>query len=453
MSPPGTYVLSITATSGSLTTTIPFPLTIADRVSLAFRRGDGGGFSETDDVYIQSGAPGTNYGAETKLFVDAKDCIKAYPGSVCKTLLKFPAIFGPAAGQIPTGSRIVNASLGLTVTNSGVTEDAYQITGTWSESAATWNTFSPPGLPGTRTPKITFLPTHVGRLSLNLTPIAQRWAGGQPNEGILLTSTNGDVVDYNSSESVRDRPSLIVQFVPPPSPLVLAYDMESLTQDGRMQDRSGNGNHGTMTGTTDIPGRVGRARHINTGERITAPEIPVTGLNFTVAAWFNWTANPSPYYGGIQGGGCCSWELRVRDDGRFAVVFYQAIQPDILTQVASRFAYNDGTWHHAAGVLRSGLAELYVDGALVAQDTTDPITSVRTSTLTEIGHVASDFVGEIDEVRVYSRALTAPEIASMIIGTTQVVQTPLESHSASVYDPISTPLVISTAPTAPRVRE
>src|SRR3989442_14977069 len=126
MSPPGTYDLSISATSGSQTRTVPFPLTIADRVTLAFRRGDGGGFSETDDAYIQSGAPGTNYGADTKLFVDAKDCIKTYPGSVCKTLLQFPAIFGPAPGQIPAGSRIVNASLELTVTNNGVTEDADQ---------------------------------------------------------------------------------------------------------------------------------------------------------------------------------------------------------------------------------------------------------------------------------------------------------------------------------------
>src|SRR2546426_8178638 len=97
-----------------------------------------------------------------------------------------------------------------------------------------------------------------------------------------------------------------------------------------------------------------------------------------------WTTNPSPYYSGIQGGGCCSWELRVRADGRFAVIFYQAIQPDTYTAASSCLAYNDGTWHHAAGVLRSGLAELYVDGVLVARDTTNPITSVRTSTLTEI---------------------------------------------------------------------
>src|SRR2546430_128742 len=208
-----------------------------------------------------------------------------------KTHLQFPSIFGPAPGQIPAGSRMVNASLELTVTNSGVTEDAYQITEAWSESAATWNSFTPPGLPGTRTPKITFSPIHVGRFSLNITPITQRWANGDANEGILLTSTNGDGVDYNASESVRDRPSLRTQFVPPPSPLALAYDMETLTPDGRMQDRSGSGNHGTIAGTTDVSGKVGRARHLNGSDRLTAPAIPVTGLNFTAAAWFNWTTN------------------------------------------------------------------------------------------------------------------------------------------------------------------
>src|SRR5439155_21761912 len=69
-----------------------------------------------------------------------------------------------------------------------------------------------------------------------------------------------------------------------------------------------------------------------------------------------------------------SWALRVRPEGTFQVVFYQAIRPDAVTDVASPLAYNNGDWHHAAGVLRNGLAELYVDGTLVAQDTTNPIT-------------------------------------------------------------------------------
>src|SRR5437667_8506559 len=170
-----------------------------------------------------------------------------------------------------------------------------------------------------------------------------------------------------------------------------------------MNDLSGHANHGTLSGTTDIAGKVGRARHFNAGDRITAPAISVPATDFTVAAWFRWTTNPSPYYSGIQGGGY-SWELRVRADGRVAVVFYQSVGPDILTEIASPLAYNDGDWHEAAGVLTNGLAKIYVDGMLVAQDTTNPIISVRTSAQTIVGHVASGSAGGLDEVFVFSRA-------------------------------------------------
>src|SRR5439155_18020425 len=145
--------------------------------------------------------------------------------------------------------------------------------------------------------------------------------------------------------------------------------MGTLTAGGWMKDLSGQGHHGMLAGTTDVGGKVGRARHFNPGDQITAPSISVLGTNFTVAGWFNWTTNPSPYYGGIHGGGN-SWELRVRADGRFEIVFYQAIGPDVVTFSTSPIASDDGVWHHAAGGLRKGLAELYVDGILVGQDTT-----------------------------------------------------------------------------------
>src|SRR2546422_3785515 len=98
-------------------------------------------------------------------------------------------------------------------------------------------------------------------------------------------------------------------------------------------------------------------------------------------------------------------------NGRFGATFYQSTT--VWTEIVSPLVYNDGEWHHAAAVLRSGLVELYVDGILVAQDTTNPITSVRTSTQTIVGQVASDFVGDIDEVVVFSRALSDGEIAGL----------------------------------------
>ena len=198
--------------------------------------------------------------------------------------------------------------------------------------------------------------------------------------------------------------------------------MQTLLSDGRMKDLSGHVHHGTITGTTDVAGKVGRARHFDgSGDRITAPAISVPATDFTVAAWFRWTTNPSPYYSGIHGGGT-SWELRVMADGRFGATFYQSIGPDVFTEIVSPLAYNDGDWHHAAAVLRNGLIELYVDGAVVAQDTTNPITSVRASTQTIIGQVASDFAGDIDEVFVFSRALTDAEIATLASGSTSSLQ-------------------------------
>src|SRR5207245_10178618 len=45
--------------------------------------------------------------------------------------------------------------------------------------------------------------------------------------------------------------------------LILSYNMEKLTADGRMEDLSGNGHHGTIVGTTAVSGKVGGARQFN----------------------------------------------------------------------------------------------------------------------------------------------------------------------------------------------
>src|SRR2546427_8461452 len=379
-SPRGTFNLVIGATNASLSRSVTVPLTIGDRVLSTFHRGDGGLFSETDDTYISSGAPNTNFGKELTLQVDGT-CDVA--GIVCKALVKFPLIVGPGDGQIPATSTIVSATLVLFIQNPGDPETLYQVTEPWTESGATWNNFATPGTPGNRGPEFQITPKPVNKfLSINITAIAQRWVNGDVNQGILLASTLGDGTLYNSSESNAGRPTLRVEFIPPPfdfslssSPSsgfasyrggsvsatvtalrtfgptrtvqysctnlpsgttctftppscnatctanlvfatssstpagtcsvslqatdgtitrtsgftlmvgdpVLAYDMETLTSDGKMKDLSGHGNHGTISGTTDVAGKVGQARHFNAGDRITAPAISVPATSFTVA--------------------------------------------------------------------------------------------------------------------------------------------------------------------------
>src|SRR5439155_26417642 len=78
---------------------------------------------------------------------------------------------------------------------------------------------------------------------------------------------------------------------PPAGGAVLAYDMETVLFDGRMKDLSGHVNHGTMTGTTDVAGKVGRARNFDgSGDRITAPAISVPATDFTEIGRASWRA-------------------------------------------------------------------------------------------------------------------------------------------------------------------
>src|SRR2546426_5309968 len=108
--------------------------------------------------------------------------------------------------------------------------------------------------------------------------------------------------------------------------------METLLSDGRMKDLSGHVHHGTLSGTTDVPGKFGRARHFNgIGDRITAPAISVPATDFTVAAWFRWRSEEHTYELQSPCNVVCCLLLGKTAGGRFAVVFYQAISPDIAT--------------------------------------------------------------------------------------------------------------------------
>src|SRR5439155_23354124 len=51
--------------------------------------------------------------------------------------------------------------------------------------------------------------------------------------------------------------------IPPQGGMKLHYDMEKLTDAGLMEDLSGNGNHGTITGTADVAGEYARSPRFN----------------------------------------------------------------------------------------------------------------------------------------------------------------------------------------------
>jgi Concanavalin A-like lectin/glucanases superfamily len=246
-----------------------------------------------------------------------------------------------------------------------------------------------------------------GWTDLNLNDWQWSWQDGGASEILLNISDPSRFLYDTLKRSYKVRG----WFDGPADGLQLSWDMQTLLSPTLMADLSGKSNDGTITGTTDVLGFLGRSRGFPgaSGNDINKTPAPASSLNMSVAGWFNWTTNPTPFYSGIHGGSN-SYELRVDAAGTLSCVFYQQIAPDILSSSTSGLTYNDGKWHLAIAVLDSGVAKLYVDGTLVG--TPGPaITSVRASTTFQVGFVASPFNGTIGGAMVWSKALTPTQIS------------------------------------------
>ena len=201
----------------------------------------------------------------------------------------------------------------------------------------------------------------------------------------------------------------------------------------------------------------------------TAPSLP-TGSVATIEAWIYPTAYPDPTYNSIVswGDGQSSRDimgLTVQNSGRLSMYTH-----------GNEFAPTSGAtatlnaWNHVAAVLDGTSETLYTNGQLVGTKTFgSPVTLLSKNLLIgkRINYNGYYFNGMIDEVRIYSRALTAQEITgryaatppAATVGTTgEAINTP-NTYSwsyASSYATAGATTPVLAAPTsftATRVNE
>jgi len=97
-------------------------------------------------------------------------------------------------------------------------------------------------------------------------------------------------------------------------------------------------------------------------------------------------------------------------DNRFSLLISNTTQ---LDYIFSLFSYTTSDWHHLAMVVDDGTTYLYVDGVQQKDYSTKTISESGLNFV--IGKTyplynARYFNGDIDEVRVYNKALTAEEV-------------------------------------------
>lgn len=202
----------------------------------------------------------------------------------------------------------------------------------------------------------------------------------------------------------------------PPSDLVAYWAFDDDPSDGAL-DSTGNGHTATCEGTcpTVVAGKVGMAYQFDAtqNEDLVVPDSTAFRGDVTIAAWFYAdTATGSlsilakPYGASTDN----SWQLEVRDNG------FLSFSGGTVHYLDSPATITRAVWHHAAGTWDGTTKRLYLDGVEVANVAS--VSSYDTHGIwlgadQNTGATALYFAGKLDELRVYSRALSAQEIAAL----------------------------------------
>lgn len=201
-----------------------------------------------------------------------------------------------------------------------------------------------------------------------------------------------------------------------PAGLVAAYGFNE-NQGSTTADASGRGNTGTATNTTwTTAGRIGNALVFNgTTSLVTVADSASLDLTtaMTVEAWVFPTVTLGQWVSIVskEQSGSLVYFLYARGTGGPAQGVFTSGAEQILYGTTALPA---NTWSHVAATYDGSQQRLYVNGTQVANVARTGTITASTLPLRIGGNTpyGNFFTGRIDEVRVYSRALSAAEIGA-----------------------------------------
>ncbi len=211
------------------------------------------------------------------------------------------------------------------------------------------------------------------------------------------------------------------------SSLVLAMSFNDVSLVGEdyntssyVHDYSQYGNDGTNNGATYVSGRYGGAFYFNTDSNIVIPDsssLDITG-SLTISAWLK----AFSLYGTV-----------LAKTGSYAFILdYNRLRFMIwsggtLYDVYGPIGISDGQWHHVSAVYDStaGTLSLYVDGSEVNSTSVGSLSVDVTTNPVYIGRMqywtGYDLNGSLDDVTLYTRALSPEEIWALAHSASYVV--------------------------------
>ncbi len=196
---------------------------------------------------------------------------------------------------------------------------------------------------------------------------------------------------------------------------------------GVTRDLSGNGNNGSLafmsTSSSPAIGKIGQALKFDGSTNyISAP----SAFNSTSGSWSAWIKIRTFAHDGVYGrtvlyqsDGAPNNEIRLYvDPSPNSPNWYGYDGVDYVWETYSPGSLSTNTWYHVVGPYDGTVAKLYIDGQIVdSAPQTGPVGSLAAPFV--IGEIKTNsdevahYSGEIDDVRIYNRALSSIEIKQL----------------------------------------
>lgn len=314
------------------------------------------------------------------------------------------------AGCIVIATQVVNSASGTTLFSTLVPAFGWGTVG-GSSAAQRWRTSQ-----AVEAASTAIATTSTSAITYGLGQLVLGPASGAP---LAATSTASMTLAASSTA-----------FGPSSYPLAVLADSPAAyyrldESSGSFADSSGNGRTATVTGTPTylqppaalIDGNSVTFSGTQYGDMGTTSFLNAPSA-LTVEAWVKFTSTATITIIGRDnsgGGTLRGWRLRAIA-GSFNWLVFSNVSTTSAT-ISSPLTYNDGNWHHVvATATNSGSMFLYVDGAQVA--TIAMAFSMAGTNIngedTFIGasHSTAAWIGSLDEVAIYTSALSAARVAA-----------------------------------------
>lgn len=192
--------------------------------------------------------------------------------------------------------------------------------------------------------------------------------------------------------------------------------------NGNSNDTSGNGNNGTDSNITYKSGKIGQGANFNGSNsqidvgNATTGKLNITGSSASFVCWYSLndiTVNNVLIWKGDATN--TQYKMYVLSNGGGPP---NGIQFNInSTQLNSTFGYSDSNWHHAAMIYDGVNMSCYIDGRFNGKTAlTGNISNVNFSVQFGVARGQSNANAIIDDIAIFTRALTPAEIGLLAHG-------------------------------------